>query len=97
MSNGSYTQQKSFELIKEETDRVVVAALGGACLGGSIWGGIGAILGALFGAIAGAARNDQIRKVEDKKLMNETMWQILCGGVSVIFQILYRGLKYGKW
>lgn len=67
MNKTDYTQQKSFEEIKEETDRLAGAALGGAFLGGSLWGGVGAIFGALVGAIAGASRNEQLRKIGDKK------------------------------
>ncbi|MEW6607863.1 MAG: hypothetical protein AB1414_10515 [bacterium] len=66
MSNGRYAQQRSFESMKEETDRVIGAALGGAFLGGSLGGGIGAVLGALFGAIAGAARNNQLREERER-------------------------------
>lgn len=34
MENRTYDHQKPFESYKEETDRVVVAAIGGALLGG---------------------------------------------------------------
>lgn len=29
--------------------------------------------------------------------MNESMWRFLCGGMALILQILYGGIKYGKW
>lgn len=65
MSNDSYRQESS-ELIRE-ADRVIGAALGGALLGGSLFSGTGAILGGLIGAILGGARNEELRKIEDKK------------------------------
>ncbi|MEW6095956.1 MAG: hypothetical protein AB1567_05470 [bacterium] len=67
MSNERYAQQRSFELIKEEVDRVVYGAIGGALLGASLWAVPGAILGGLLGAIAGAARNEEIKKMQQEK------------------------------
>ncbi|MFH1096162.1 MAG: hypothetical protein ABH886_06335 [Candidatus Desantisbacteria bacterium] len=61
------SQQRSFEFHREEMDRVVVAAMGGAFLGASLFAGTGAIVGGLLGAIAGAARNDEVRKIRERK------------------------------
>ncbi len=58
-------QQRLPELPREKVDRVIVAAMGGALLGGSLFAGTGAIIGVLFGAIVGAARNDEVRRMRE--------------------------------
>ncbi|MBI4777733.1 hypothetical protein HY792_02250 [Candidatus Desantisbacteria bacterium] len=65
------SRQKSYEDNKNNIDRIIMAAIGGACLGGSLYTNIGAIVGGLLGAIAGAARNDEIAKNNEiKRLRN---------------------------
>ena len=65
MSNGRYPQRKFSKL--DETDRVIVSAMGGAILGSSLFGMPGTIIIGLIGAIAGAARNEEIRKLQERK------------------------------
>ncbi|MEK7813302.1 MAG: hypothetical protein AAB296_06030 [Candidatus Desantisbacteria bacterium] len=60
------SRQRSFEDNKDNIDRIVMAAVGGAFLGASLYANIGAIVGGLLGAIVvGAVRNGEIEKLKD--------------------------------
>ncbi|MBU0702160.1 hypothetical protein KKE26_12865 [bacterium] len=65
MSEITNSQQRSFEDNKNNIDRIVMAAVGGAFLGGSFYSYNGAIVGGLLGIIVGVARNNEIKKLRD--------------------------------